>query len=407
MSFQNKSEFTWTGIDSSGIKVSGKIFSDTKKNAHNKLENNNITALSIKKANSFFLFSFTRKITRKDRLDFTHQLLLLIQSGIPLADALTLIANASSHPVYQNIINTIKEKIVSGSQLSTALSHFPEHFDTAHCKMIAAGEQSGRLEMVLEQLIENQENRIKIQRKITQALLYPISIICIAIAITVGLLIFVIPQFHDIYNNFGAQLPTMTRYLIAMSHNLKKHGLFFILSVSSIVLPIKIFLKKRKRSDRLKNALYHFMFKIPIVQSVMATEQITRWSQLLSMTLSSGISLIDALQIANQAISQPVLQKQLEEARESVITGKSLRAALDQCCFFSDQIKTMIAIGENADALSTMMKKIAVFYQHHLNETLDRLSKLLEPVIMITIASFVSGLIIAMYLPIFRMGNII
>jgi len=174
--------------------------------------------------------------------------------------------------------------------------------------------------------------------------------------------------------------------------------------ITPIILLTNYFFKK---NDRLKNTLRHLIFKIPMVKSILITGQIARWSQLLSMSLSSGIPLIDALQITNQAISQTLLQTQLCKVRESVMTGKSLHSALDQCCFFPERAKTMIAIGENADALSIMMKKIAIFYQHQLNETLDRLSKLLEPVIMIIVASVVSLLIVAMYLPIFRMGNII
>lgn len=404
MTSYNKSQFKWIGIDTSGIKVSGKLFADTKHDVYKTLENNHITILSVKKINAFFTFSITKKFTDKDILDFTQQLLVLLQAGVPLVNALTLIASTSSHVIYQNTVNAIKEKIISGASFSAALSDFSEYFNQTFCKMIAAGEQSEQLETVLFELVRNQENQIQIRGKILKALLYPISVIVIAIGITIGLLIFVIPQFRVIYDNFGAKLPTMTCDLIGISHTISQNGLLIVVTTSFVLILINTLFKK---NDRYKNRFYDLIFKLPMFRSLMITAQIARWSQLLAMTLSSGISLIDALQITNQAISQPLLQKQLQQVRESVIAGKSLHTALNVCHFFPERAKTMIAIGENADALSVMMQKIALFYQHQLNETLDRLSKLLEPVIMITVATFVSGLIIAMYLPIFRMGNVI
>src|SRR3990167_10319674 len=325
MATQNQSAFTWIGIDAAGIKVSGKLFSETRNTVCAKLENSHITVLSIKKINPLFSLSMTKKFTVKERLDFTHQLRLLMQAGVPLTEALSLIANTASHPIYQNTVNRIKEKIIAGTCFSAALSQFPEYFDTTYCKMIAVGEQSGQLEMILEQLIENQENHQQIHGKITKALFYPISVTFIAMAITAGLLIFVIPQFRAIYDNFGAQLPMTTRLLIAMSDYLQKNGLFLIMFITPIILLTNYFFKK---NDRLKNPLRHLIFKIPMVKSILITGQIARWSQLLSMSLSSGIPLIDALQITNQAISQTLLQTQLCKVRESVMTGKSFQSAL-------------------------------------------------------------------------------
>lgn len=404
MTFQKKSEFTWIGINKDGNKTSGKLLSETKITACNTLENNGITVLFIKKINPFFSFSLAKKLTQKDMLDFTQQLLLLLEAGIPLVNALTLIANTSSHCVYRNMLNVIIEKIISGVQFSNALSDFPAYFNKTYCKMIAAGEQSSQLETVLAALAKNQESRLTMRGKIIKALLYPVSVIFVALGVTIGLLVFVIPQFRALYDNFGAKLPLMTRYLITISHYLTQHGLWIILATFFFLISTHIVFRK---SSHLNNIIFDFIFKIPIFRSVIITEQIARWSQLLAMTLSSGIPLIEALQITNRAISPPLLQKQLQQVREYVITGQSLHTALNVCRFFPERAKTMIAIGENADALSIMMQKMAIFYQHQLNETLDRLSKLLEPVIMMAVASLVSGLIIAMYLPIFRMGNII
>jgi len=397
-------DFLWTGINASGQKISGKINAVNKVLAKQKLENTEIFILTIKKINSIFSMTVTKKFSNKLRLDFTQQLQLLLQSSIPLADALSLMANTSQHTLIQHIANVLKEKITEGVNFSTALQSFSDYFDNTFCQMIMAGEQSGQLDIILLQLIENQERQLQIKSKIKKALFYPLCVMGIAAIITMGLLIFVIPQFDAIYTNFGGKLPALTQYLISLSHQLNQQGLWYFIFISIIIFIIK---KMSQKNKRVRNFLLKSLFKIPFFQSLMMTSQIAQWSQLLSMTLSSGIPLVDALTISNQTLSQPLLQMQLQTMRESVINGKSMYSALDRCRYFPVRAKTMIAIGENADALPLMMKKIAVLYQQQLNDSLDRLSKLLEPVIMMVVASLVSGLIIAMYLPIFRMGSVI
>src|SRR3990167_1550037 len=334
-------EFIWIGINNAGQKISGKISAENKIAAKTIIEKNDIALISIKK-NYANLFSAKQKFTHKQRLDFTQQLQLLLQASIPLSDSLAL--------------------------------------------------------------IENQEQRLQLKSKIGKALFYPLSVLCIAIIIAAGLIIFVIPQFQSIYSNFGARLPMMTCCLISMSHYLSQHGLFYL-----VILTILFLILKKILSEHyfLKNKMGQLFLKLPFVRTLLITKHVAEWSQLLAMMLSAGIPLVDALQIANQVISQPVFAQQMLDVRTAVIAGKSLHIALDICHYFPVRAKTMIAIAENADALPFMMKKIAILYQNSLNETLDRLSKLLEPVIMITVASLVSGLIIAMYLPIFKMGSVV
>lgn len=397
-------EFIWTGINHVGQKISGKINANNKIMAKKFVEKNNITILSMKKNYAVILFGENKKFSHKQRLDFTQQLQLLLQASIPLSDSLLLIAKTSQDKIIQSFSTALQEKIISGLSFSTALADFQNYFTKTDCQMIAAGEKSGQLEMVLTQLIENQEQRLQLKNKIGKALFYPLSVLCIAMIIAAGLIIFVIPQFQSIYNNFGARLPMMTRCLISMSHYLSQHGLFYL----AILIILFLILKKiLNRNYFLKNKMGQLFLKVPFVRTVLITKHVAQWGQLLAMMLAAGIPLVDALQIANQVISHPIFIQQMQSVRNAVIAGKSLHIALDICRYFPVRAKTMIAIAENADALPFMMKKIAILYQHSLNETLDRLSKLLEPVIMITVASLVSGLIIAMYLPIFRMGSVV
>lgn len=398
----HKNNYGWIGISAAGQKVAGTIYARKKHEAFSILKNNHVTILSIKKKLSPLLHR--KKLFSKERLDFIQQLQLLLQANLPIVDSLSLIKNTSANLFIQELASQLNQKIIEGMSLSEACRQLPECFDHTFCHMILAGEQSGKLDMVLSQLSENDEQRLQIKTKILKALLYPMSVMIIAMIISIGLLLFVIPQFNAIYENFGAQLPSLTRYLITLSHLLLHHSLFCVIAIMAL---ISILLTIQKRYVKLKKYLQTIIFACPMIHKITVTYQIAQWSSVMAMTLSSHVAIIDALQIANQMISHPLLCKQMNHVKNAIMAGQSLRLALKQCTHFPLRAKTMIAIGENADALPIMMKKIASLYQQQFDETLDRLSKLIEPVIMMIVASIVSGLIIAMYLPIFRMGSII
>ena len=241
----------------------------------------------------------------------------------------------------------------------------------------------------------------QLKNKTTKALFYPISVFCVALLISAGLLIFVIPQFSAIYANFGGKLPVLTQEVIAISNMLKKHGVFFLTIITSAVFIFNFFLKK------LSGDVSCALLKIPFLKSIIITKTVAQWSQILAMTLSASIPLIDALQMANDAVVSSKLRRMLNQTRDAVIAGKSLQTALALCPTFPIRVKYLISIGESADALNTMTGKISALYEQQLFDALDRLSKLAEPVIMIVVASLISGLIVAMYLPIFRMGGVI
>lgn len=394
--------YQWTGIDLSGKKTSGNINAKNRNHALLLLSEHAIAVLSIRKIQ--MIFSHAKKTSPKDRLDFTQQLQLFLQAGIPLSDALSLIANTSSHHAISQIIAQIKEKIISGMRFSAALQSFPAVFDPTYCQLIAAGEESGELEKVLTQIIDNLEQALHFKNKIVKALFYPISILIIAIVITIGLLIFVIPQFSAIYSNFNAQLPSMTRVLIFASNIIMHHTIEIICTLVIFILCLYLFYKKcLERNITIQN----YLFLIPPYRSFVMTKEIAHWSRLLSITLQSNIPLSDALTIAHHVISNLKIQQQMTTVMQQVNAGKSLYAALDFCPYFPIRAKYLISAGENADALNIMMTKISLIYTQKLDRVLDHLSKLLEPVIMIAVASVISGLIIAMYLPIFRMGSVI
>lgn len=401
---ERSTEFIWTGINTVGKKISGNLLASNKQVARDKLLSEQITILSIQKKLQWMLFSESKKFSHKHRLDFTQQLHLLLQSGIPLVDALSLTADNSPHKNTRELITKIKEKIITGNTFSKALSDFPHYFDRTYCQMILIGEQSGQLEFVLLQLIEDQEQQAAIKNKMVKALFYPATVLCIAIIICIGLLIFVIPQFNSIYQNFGAQLPAMTTALIHLSNIITHHAIMILGCITLLTSLIQFCFKK---NSGVKNKINEILFRITPYRSLYMTKQIAQWSRLMGMMLPTGIPLIEALQIANHMMVQSHLQKQMQNVQKGIIDGESLHTALNRCPHFPKRAKYLISIGENADALDIMMKRLSIIYQKKFETTLDHLSKLLEPVIMIGVASLISSLIIAMYLPIFRMGSII
>lgn len=388
--------YFWTAVDHSGKILSGEIDGLNKKSVFNHLIKKEMTPLSIKK--KFFTFSFNKKITKQDLLDFTKELFILLHSGITLLNALTLILDSSQNLNFKNILTTIREKIINGESFFAALSTFPVIFNPIFCQMIFAGEHMGQLEDVLKQLIYSQERYLNISKKISKALFYPISVLIIAILISIGMLVFVLPQFQTIYNNFGATLPSITQRIIHLSQMIHAHFFIILLTLSLVFLSFKFYFRK-------KHYLTLF-FKIPFFNRLMMIQQVAIWSQLLSMGLSAGIPLIESLQIATEMISIQKIRCEMSLVKSNVVAGKTLHHALECCPHFPTRAKHLISIAENADALPPMMINIAAIYQEKFEFLLDRLSKLLEPVIMILVALMISSLIIAMYLPIFRMGSV-
>ena len=385
----NKTTLKWIAITADGKKISGKTKTLSREKLSLYFQKNQLTPMLIKQTT--LEFSRIKKCSSKDRLDFTQQLQLLLKAGLPLADTLSLIAKTTNRHM-QILVESLNQKITTGMPLSHALRDFPKAFDNTFCQLIYAGEQSNNLDIVLTQLVDNQKNRVTLQNKIKKTLFYPIAIMMIAFLVCIGLLIFVIPQFSQLYQNFGAKLPAATQYLILASHLLIHQGMFYLLGIIFLIPIIKKILWKSV------GAIFNRFF---------LSGQIAQWSQLLAMTLSANIPMVDALPIANEVFSDKKISNQMKKIKWDVIAGSSLHSALMHCDFFPERAKTMISIGENADALPLMMNNIAHIFQQEFDDHLDRLSKLIEPVMMMVVASFVSSLIIAMYLPIFKMGSIV
>lgn len=395
--------YKWIALDTLGKKTYGTLHAENKTEADHALKSEGRTIVSLKK---IIQIRFQRQyhLGKKIKMDLIRQLFFLLQAGVPIVDALALIIYSTKNIQLKNILSIIKEKIISGKSFSQALRYFPTIFDPFLFQFIAIGERSGKLTEILEKIMIYSENALAFQNRFLKTILYPGIVLIISILISIGLTVFIIPEFQSLYQNFGASLPWLTKMLIYASQKIRQDGLFIFLFFVFSFLMIKQFLWKKKNVHQFFSRV---ILKIPLITHIVISREITRWSSALFILLSAGIALSDAMPIANQTVRNVLLQQQLNTALNHVMLGLTMHDALKHCRDFPERARYFIMVGENTDALLAVLQKLTTLYQNETDDLLDRLSKLLEPVIMIGVAGLVSGMIIAMYLPIFRLGNVI
>lgn len=390
-------EFTWIGIENSGKKICGRVCAKNKKAALAILAENQTIILSLKRK---LLLKCKRKMSATTLLNFTEELCLLLQTDIMLSDALRLMQNIQQHAMTALPLKELENDLSTGLSFAQALQKHAPLFSDYYIHMISAGEQSGALHTALQHLIQHHKQWVDTQQKITKALFYPCIVISVTILICIGLMVFVIPQFSQIYAGFNAKLPTTTAFILACSQAMRAHGFLIGSSVSALY-----FLFRKYCSFK---GIFNSVSQLPIFSRFFRIQQVMQWSEIMTMSLHNQIPLIDAMTLANAHLWQAKTQQQLHHAKESVIAGDKLAHALQQHCpNFPLHARHFIAIGENADALPQMMEKVAHFYRTQFTTQLDRFSKLIEPLVMMFVASLVSWLIIAMYLPVFEMGRVV
>ena len=391
--------YEWQGINAAGQRVQDQQTAANSHDLYNQLQNQGIVVIKIKK--KLLLFGKFQKISMKQLAEFTHQLGILCQANVDLVTALQITVHEEYHTDLEKLIIAIKKNIENGMSLAESLNHFPLFFDKVYCALIEAGEQSGTLGKMLMQLADYQEKMLALRAKIAKALFYPAAVAVVATLITIGLLIFVVPQFKSIFNSFGAQLPGFTQVVIQISNALQVHAKKFLILIVIIVTccrySIRHFVKAQAWRDKI-------LLRLPMVGRLLTVAFLARWTRLLATLLRAGLSLVDALRIAGKSISNQKIQRQMEEVIQRVIAGGAFNQALSIHTCFSSRITQMVAVGENTGQLSTMLEKIADGQQISLDRSIDYFSKWLEPAVMMILAIVTGGLIIAMYLPVFKLG---
>ena len=396
------SPFKWEGTDTKGHKVRGQTVAVSEAAVRAQLRKQGVVPVRISK--EFTLFKGGGKITPYDIAIFSRQLATMLSAGIPLVQGFEIVGNGHDNPAMRKLIQGIKVDLESGTALAEALSRHPLHFDDLYVNLVTAGEQAGALDTLLDKVATYKEKTENIKKKIKKALFYPAAVLVVAVIVTIILLIFVIPQFESLFKGFGADLPAFTRMVIDLSAFVQSKGLYLAVVVGG---GIAFYIYTRKRSQKLREFEDRLMLKLPIIGNIIEKAAVARFARTLSTMFSAGVPLVEALQSVAGATGNIVYEKAVLSMRDEVSTGQRLQRAMENTGIFPNMVIQMIAVGEESGSLDEMSSKVADFYEADVDNAVDSMSSLLEPLIMAILGVLVGGLVIAMYLPIFKLGAVV
>jgi len=395
--------FLWEGTDRNGKKVRGKSLANDEAQVRADLRRQGVVPTRIRKQGKS-LFSGGGKITTADIAIFSRQLATMIAAGIPLVQAFEIVGNGHENAAMQKLILSIKSDVEGGSALAEALAKHPLYFDDLFVNLVESGEQAGALESLLDKIATYKEKTEALKKKIKKALTYPAAVLVVAVVVTTILLIFVIPSFEDLFKGFGADLPTFTRMVIDLSTFVRSNGIFLGLVIGG---GISSFFYFKKRSRPFRHFLDRMMLKIPIIGPILQKAAIARYARTLSTMFAAGVPLVEALESVSGATGNIVYEKAVLEMRDEVATGQRLQVAMENTDLFPNMVIQMIAVCEESGSLDDMSGKVADFYEEDVDNAVDNLSSLIEPMIMAILGVLVGGLVVAMYLPIFKLGAVV
>jgi len=393
--------YTWEGVDKQGKKTKGEMQAVSIALVNTSLRRQGINPLKVQRRRSS-LFQIKKKIKTKDIAIFTRQLSTMLQSGIPIAQAFDIVGKGHDNPSMQTLIDSIRQDVESGTSLTQALGKHPLYFDTLYCNLIAAGEQAGILDAVLDKLATYKEKIEAIKGKIKSALFYPTAVVVVAFIITAVLLVFVIPQFESLFKGFGADLPALTKMVIKLSRGFQD---WWWLIVGSIVGSVVALGYSYKRSTAMQHTLDRALLRTPVIGEIVKKATIARFARTLATMFAAGVPLVEALDSVAGAAGNRVYYEGTLKVKNDVSTGMQLQAAMNTTGLFPNMVVQMVAIGEEAGELDTMLGKVADFYEREVDDAVAGLSSLLEPIIMVFLGVVIGGLVIAMYLPIFKLAG--
>ena len=396
--------FVWDGLDRRGTKTSGEISSDSMAAARLTLKKQGINATKIKKKPQPLFGNRGKPITPLDVSVFTRQMATMIKAGVPLVQSFEIVADGLENPSMRNLVLSIKEEVASGTAFAQTLAAHPKHFDELFVSLIAAGEQSGALETMLDRVATYKEKTEALKSKIKKAMTYPIAVSVIAFVVTAILLVFVVPQFAATFAEFGSELPAFTQLVVRLSEFMQKWWLVIAGTVVGLVSLYK-YLIATNQSFKDKNE--ELMLKLPIIGPLTKMSVVARFSRTLSTTFAAGVPLVDALESVTGAAGNVVYARAIRKIRDDVMSGQQLNFSIRSTGLFPLMLMQMVAIGEEAGSLDAMLDKVAGYFEEEVDGMVDSLTSLMEPMIMAVLGVLVGGLLIAMYLPIFAMGNAI
>ncbi len=399
-----KIDFIWTGTDKSRKKIKGEITSRSETIAKVELRQQGYRVTNIKPKPKPLFSARVKPITPGDIAVFSRQLATMLASGIPLVQAVDIVGRGHENPSMQKLLMSIKTDIEGGETFSEALKKNPVYFDDLFCNLVEAGEQAGVLETLLDKIATYKEKTESMKKKIKKALTYPIAVVAVAVIVTAILLIFVVPVFEDLFKSFGADLPSFTKMVIAMSEWVQVYWWMVIGGVVAFVYTFSYF---KKRSKAFNHFLDKMLLRLPIVGLIVNKSAIARFARTLSTMSAAGVPLVEALRSVAGACGNIIYEEAVLKMREDVANGQRLQFAMQQVNLWPHMVQQMVAIGEEAGSMDAMLSKVADFFEEEVDNLVDNLSSLMEPMIMVILGSLVGGLVVAMYLPIFKMGSAI
>jgi type IV pilus assembly protein PilC len=395
-----ESIFAWEGKDKSGKTVRGELRAGGEALVNVTLRRQGIMVTKVKKKT----YRSGKKITDKDISLFTRQLATMMKAGVPLLQSFDIVGKGHSNPSVSKLVMDLRTDIETGTSLNQAFRKYPLYFDALFCNLVGAGEQAGILEDLLTRLAIYKEKTLAIKAKIKSALMYPVSILAIAFIVTAVIMIWVVPAFKEVFSSFGAALPAPTLFVMAVSE-------FFVqwwyLIFGGIFGSIYFFFQAWRRSPKIQRIMDIALLKAPIFGDVIRKATIARWTRTLATMFAAGVPLVESLDSVGGAAGNAVYLEATRRIQNEVSTGTSLTAAMQNSDVFPNLVTQMVSIGEESGSLDAMLGKVADFYEEEVDEAVSALSSLMEPLIMVILGVLIGGLVIAMYLPIFKLGSVV
>jgi type IV pilus assembly protein PilC len=398
---KRETQFIWEGKDKRGHKVRGKALAANEQALRADLRRQGVAATRVKTQSNVRRGG---KVQPQDIAVFSRQLATMMSAGIPMVQAFEIIGNGHEKPSMQRLVLDIKSNIEGGSTLHESLAKHPLYFDDLFVNLVEAGEHAGALETLLDKIATYKEKTEALKKKIKKALMYPTAVLAVAIIVSVILLIFVIPQFESLFKGFGADLPAFTQMVVNMSRFMQHQGWVVLVVVGAAVYA---FLYFHKRSRNMRRAIDRAMLKFPIIGPILVKSAIARFARTLSTMFAAGVPLVEAMQSVAGATGNIVYEEGTLRMKDEVATGQRLQRAMENTGLFPNMVVQMIAVGEESGSLDTMSGKVAEFYEAEVDNAVDSMSSLMEPMIMAILGVLVGGMVIAMYLPIFKLGSAI
>tara|TARA_R110002096_G_scaffold266527_3_gene460086 strand:- start:537 stop:1751 length:1215 start_codon:yes stop_codon:yes gene_type:complete len=404
MAATNAITFVWEGMDRKGSKVKGESQASSEILLKADLRRQGINPLKVKKKPKSLFGSSGKKIIPKDIAIFARQLATMMTAGVPLVQSFEIIGRGHENPNMQDLVLSIKSDVEGGTSLADALEKKPKYFDALFCSLVGAGEQSGALESLLDKIATYKEKTEELKAKVKKALFYPTAVLVVAFIVMSILLIFVVPQFESIFKGFGADLPAFTQMVIGLSDFFQEFWWLVFLGIGGAIFGFKV---AKQRSPKMRRWLDIISLKIPVVGGILEKSAIARFARTLATMFAAGVPLVEAMDSVAGATGNALFYEATMKMKDDVATGTQLQQSMKQTGIFPNMMVQMVSIGEESGSLDEMLGKVADFYEAEVDNLVDGLSSLLEPLIMAVLGVLVGGLVIAMYLPIFKMGAVV